>query len=62
VWAYTALSPEVSGSDDARFAEPRVERVGENEYEVYVIAQQFLFRPQEIQVPAMEESTAPSGS
>jgi cytochrome c oxidase subunit 2 len=44
-------------SDDARFADPRVEQVGENEYEAYVIAQRFLFRPSEIQVPANSRVT-----
>jgi cytochrome c oxidase subunit 2 len=39
-------------SEDERFAEPRVEQVGENEYEAYVIAQQFIFRPNPIEVPA----------
>jgi cytochrome c oxidase subunit 2 len=38
--------------EDERFAEPRVEQVGENEYEAYVIAQQFIFRPNPIEVPA----------
>jgi cytochrome c oxidase subunit 2 len=31
--------------DDSAFADPGVERVGENEYEVYVVAQQFSFDP-----------------
>jgi cytochrome c oxidase subunit 2 len=44
-------------SDDDRFADPRVERIGENEYEAYVIAQQFLFRPSEIRVPANSRVT-----
>ena len=38
--------------EDDRFSEPRVEQVGENEYEAYVIAQQFIFRPDPITVPA----------
>lgn len=39
------------GEDD-RFSNPRVEKVGDNEYEAYVIAQQFIFRPDPITVPA----------
>jgi cytochrome c oxidase subunit 2 len=39
-------------SDDERFADPRVERVGDGEYEAYVVAQQFIFRPNPIRVPA----------
>jgi len=42
-------------SDDDRFSDPRVEQVGENEYEVYVVAQTFVFRPDPIEIPA--EST-----
>lgn len=38
--------------DDERFSEPRVEKVGENEYEAYVIARQFAFQPDPIEVPA----------
>ena len=38
--------------DDERFSEPRVEQVGDNEYEAYVVAQQFIFRPDPIEVPA----------
>lgn len=38
--------------EDPRFSEPRVEQVGDNEYEAYVIAQQFIFRPDPITVPA----------
>ncbi|MFA9516729.1 cytochrome c oxidase subunit II [Halopenitus sp. H-Gu1] len=38
--------------EDDRFAEPRVERVGENEYEAYVVAYQFGFSPDPIVVPA----------
>jgi len=38
--------------EDDRFSEPRVEKVGDNEYEAYVIAQQFIFRPDPITVPA----------
>lgn len=41
-----------SATDDERFAEPRVERVGDGEYEAYVVAQQFIFRPTPIEVPA----------
>ena len=39
-------------TDDEDFGQPRVEQVGENEYDVYVIAQQFIFRPDTIAVPA----------
>ena len=38
--------------EDPRFAEPRVEQVGENEYEAYVVAQQYIFSPNPIEVPA----------
>lgn len=42
-------------ADDPRFGEPRVEQVGENEYEAYVVARQFEFVPDPIEVP--EHST-----
>ncbi len=42
-------------SDDERFGDPRVEQVGENEYEVYAIARTFNFQPDPIEIPA--EST-----
>lgn len=38
--------------EDDRFSDPRVERVGENEYEAYVVARQFGFQPDPIVVPA----------
>ncbi|WP_049922605.1 cytochrome c oxidase subunit II [Halopiger djelfimassiliensis] len=38
--------------DDERFSDPGVEQVGENEYEVTVIAQTFMFQPDPIEVPA----------
>jgi cytochrome c oxidase subunit 2 len=41
--------------EDDRFSEPRVEQVGENEYEAYVVAFQFGFQPDPIVVP--ENST-----
>ncbi|WP_440766948.1 cytochrome c oxidase subunit II [Natronorubrum sp. DTA7] len=44
-------------SDDERFGEPRVEHVGENEYEAYVVAQTFAFYPDPIEVPANSEVT-----
>jgi cytochrome c oxidase subunit 2 len=47
-------------TDDDRFSDPRVEQVGEGEYEVYVIAQQFIFRPgtnRPIEVPEDSEVT-----
>ena len=43
--------------EDERFAEPRVEQVGENEYEAYVIARQFIFEPDPIEVPANSRVT-----
>lgn len=44
------LDPEALDEDD-RFAEPRVEQVGENEYAAYVVAYQFDFDPDPIVVP-----------
>lgn len=44
-------------NDDERFADPRVEQVGENEYEAYVVAQTFMFSPDPIEVPAGSEVT-----
>lgn len=38
--------------EDERFAEPRVEQVGDNEYEAYVVARQYIFEPDPIEVPA----------
>jgi cytochrome c oxidase subunit 2 len=37
--------------EDERFAEPRVEQVGENHYAAYVVAYQFAFEPSPIVVP-----------
>ena len=34
------------------FSDPGVEKVGENEYEAYVVARQFIFQPDPIVVPA----------
>lgn len=48
------LNPDTL-QDDPRFGEPRVEQVGENEYEAYVVARQFEFIPDPIVVP--EHST-----
>ena len=42
-------------SDSDRFGDPRVEQVGENEYEVYMRALQFTFLPNTVEVP--ENST-----
>lgn len=42
-------------SEDPRFSEPRVEQVGDDEYEVYVLAYQFGFLPDPVEVP--EDST-----
>ncbi len=50
------VDPNALDEDD-RFAEPRVERVGENEYEVYVVARQFSFQPDPIVVPANSRVT-----
>ncbi|NGM68210.1 cytochrome C oxidase subunit II [Natronolimnobius sp. AArcel1] len=44
-------------NEDERFGEPRVEQVGENEYEAYVIAQMFTFQPETIEVPEDSEVT-----
>ncbi|ELY59799.1 cytochrome c oxidase subunit II [Natronococcus amylolyticus DSM 10524] len=43
--------------EDERFADPRVEQVGENEYEAYVVAQTFIFQPDPIEVPSGSEVT-----
>ncbi|MEF8780115.1 MAG: cytochrome c oxidase subunit II, partial [Haloferacaceae archaeon] len=45
------VNPETL-SEDPRFGEPRVEQVGEDEYEAYVVAKQFEFQPDPIVVPA----------
>ena len=37
--------------EDERFSDPRVEQVGENHYEAYVVAYQFAFDPSPIVVP-----------
>ena len=50
------VDPNALDEDD-RFAEPRVEQVGENEYEVYVVALTFIFQPDPIEVPANSEVT-----
>lgn len=44
-------------NDDERFAEPGVEHVGGNEYEVAVVAQAWSYSPEEIEVPANSEVT-----
>lgn len=43
--------------EDDRFGDPRVEQVGEEEYEVYVVAATFVFQPRTIEVPADREIT-----
>ncbi|MCU4925771.1 cytochrome C oxidase subunit II [Halobacteria archaeon AArc-dxtr1] len=43
--------------DDERFGDPRVEHVGDNEYEVYVVAQTFSYLPDPIEVPADSDVT-----
>lgn len=45
---------------DTEFADPGVRQVGEDQYEVYVVAQQFIFRPgtsEDIVLPANSEVT-----
>ncbi|TYT63943.1 cytochrome c oxidase subunit II [Natrialba swarupiae] len=44
-------------SDDERFGDPRVEQVGENEYEAYVVAQTFRYQPDPIEVPEDSQVT-----
>ncbi|MDQ2049822.1 cytochrome c oxidase subunit II [Natronolimnohabitans sp. A-GB9] len=51
-----AIEPDALDEDE-RFADPRVEHVGENEYEAYVVARTFLFQPDPIEVPANSEVT-----
>ncbi len=46
----TIAPDELSESD--RFSEPRVEHVGGDRYEVYVVARRFAFQPGTIDVPA----------
>ncbi|MCU4751290.1 cytochrome c oxidase subunit II [Halobacteria archaeon AArc-curdl1] len=43
--------------EDERFEDPRIEQVGENEFEAYVVAMTFLFQPDPIEVPANSEVT-----
>jgi cytochrome c oxidase subunit 2 len=53
------VDPDALG-DHPEFGDPGVERVGENEYAVYVVARQFLFEPgttSPIRVPANSEVT-----
>ncbi len=53
------IDPDALDEDD-RFADPRVEEVGENEYEVYVVAGQFFFDPgtfEPIEVPEHSQVT-----
>ncbi len=45
------ISPGELDEDD-RFQDPRVEHVGENEYEAYVVAFQFGYSPNPVEVPA----------
>lgn len=52
----STIDPNEVG-DDERFGEPRVEQVGEDEYEVYVVALTFIFQPDPIEVPANSEVT-----
>jgi cytochrome c oxidase subunit 2 len=51
---------DASSLGDTEFGDPGVTRVGENEYEVHVVARQFLFQPgttEPIRVPANSEVT-----
>lgn len=50
------VDPSALGDDD-RFDDPRVEQVGENEYEAYVVARQFIFQPGTIEVPENSKVT-----
>ena len=50
------ISPGEIDEDD-RFAEPRTEQVGEDEFEVYVVAMTFVFQPDPIEIPAGSEVT-----
>ncbi|MFB6122143.1 MAG: cytochrome c oxidase subunit II [Haloferacaceae archaeon] len=69
---YGAVGPGVKMVDDSggtvdadnlgntEFSDPGVRKVGQNEYEVYVVARQFLFQPgttQPIRVPANSRVT-----
>ncbi|SER52872.1 cytochrome c oxidase subunit II [Natrinema salaciae] len=44
-------------NDDERFDDPGVEHVGGNEYEANIVAQTWLYTPEEIEVPANSEVT-----
>ena len=44
-------------SDHPQFGDPGVVQTGPNEYEVYVVSQQFSFSPDPIRVPAGSEVT-----
>jgi cytochrome c oxidase subunit 2 len=64
VGAGVTMVNDAGGTVDAQalneheeFSDPGVRRVGENEYEVYVVAQQFVFRP-----GTAENITLPAGS
>ncbi|MDQ2050766.1 cytochrome c oxidase subunit II [Natronolimnohabitans sp. A-GB9] len=50
------IDPDALDEDD-RFNDPRVEHVGENEYEAYVVARTFMYQPDPIEVPANSEVT-----
>jgi cytochrome c oxidase subunit 2 len=45
------ISPDAV-SEHPQFSDPGVERVGEDEYEAYVVARRFFFQPSTMQVPA----------
>ncbi|APW99024.1 cytochrome C oxidase subunit II [Halobiforma lacisalsi AJ5] len=44
-------------NEDERFGDPRVEQVGDDEYEVYAVAMTFAFQPDPIEIPADSEVT-----
>ena len=44
-------------NDHPDFGDPGVEQVGENEYEVHVVAMAFIYQPGDIEVPANSEVT-----
>ena len=51
-----SIDPSALDEDD-RFDDPRVEHVGDNEYEVYVVARTFSYSPGTIEVPENSEVT-----
>jgi len=47
-------------TEDDRFSDPGVEQVGENEYEVYMVAQRFIFRPGSLDLSAQPRRSTDS--